>query len=233
MIDLLQIAFRAGRHRTVGDLLGCPAAERERDPAAQVALRIVVPVVNRLVVRGSERQPAWHDCELLHGVRPRDQQAHQRMARLVVGDQPLFVGAQHDRPAKTKHRSLDRLVEILSRHRRPALARRDQRRFVDDVAQVGADEAGGCAGDIAQVHVGSERDVARVDLEDSLASCFVRCGDGHSPVEPTGTEECRIEHLGAIGGGQHDDVLIRGESVHLGQDLVQGLLAFVVRAKRG
>src|SRR5204863_3983951 len=109
--------------------------------------------------------------------------------------------AQNDRLAKAKHRSLDGFVEVLARHRRPALAGGDQRRLVDDIAEVGADEAGGRAGDIAEVYVGSEGDVAGVELEDGLASCFVRCGDGHPPVEPAGTEEGRIEDLGTVGGG--------------------------------
>src|SRR3989337_1447988 len=43
-------------------------------------------------------------------------------------------------------------------------------------------------------------------------------------------EKRRVEHVGAVGGGHDDDVGVRVEAVHLDQDLVQRLLALVVRA---
>ena len=153
------------------------------------------------------------------------------MARLVIGDQAFFVGSEHDRPAKPKHGSLDRLVEILAGDRGPALAGGDQRGLVDDVAQVGPDEAGRRAGNVAEVDVGSERDIACVDLEDRLAPRLVRCVDCHPTIKSAGTEQGGIEDFGTVGRGQHDHVLGGREAIHLGQDLVEGLLAFVVCAE--
>ena len=51
------------------------------------------------------------------------------------------------------------------------------------------------------------------------------------PIEPPGTEERRVEHVGPVRGGQDDDALVPGEAVHLGEDLVERLLAFIVTAE--
>jgi hypothetical protein len=45
-------------------------------------------------------------------------------------------------------------------------------------------------------------------------------------------QQCRVEDLRSVGRGQHDHPLGAGEPVHLGEDLVEGLLAFVVAAQR-
>ena len=44
-------------------------------------------------------------------------------------------------------------------------------------------------------------------------------------------EQGRVEDLGPVGGGQHDHALVAGEPVHLGEDLVERLLALVVTAE--
>ena len=45
-----------------------------------------------------------------------------------------------------------------------------------------------------------------------------------------GPQERRVEDVGAVGGGDDDHVGVRVEAVHLDEDLVEGLLALVVRA---
>ena len=47
-----------------------------------------------------------------------------------------------------------------------------------------------------------------------------------------GTEQRRVEHLGPIGGAHDDDGLARIEAVHLGQQLIERLLALFVAANR-
>ena len=45
----------------------------------------------------------------------------------------------------------------------------------------------------------------------------------------TGAHEGRVEQVGAVGGRDEYDTLVRRESVHLRQQLVQRLLALLVR----
>ena len=54
--------------------------------------------------------------------------------------------------------------------------------------------------------------------------------DHDLPVEAARAEQRRIEHVGAVGGGDQDDAVVGLEAVHLDQQLVQRLLALVVPA---
>ena len=54
--------------------------------------------------------------------------------------------------------------------------------------------------------------------------------DDDLPVEPAGTHQGRIQDIRAVGRGDHDDALVRAEAVHLDEQLVEGLLPFVMPA---
>ena len=61
----------------------------------------------------------------------------------------------------------------------------------------------------------------------------VRAVEDDLAVETAGPQERRVEHVGAVGGRDDDDVRVRVEAVHLDEDLVEGLLALVVASRRG
>ena len=109
-------------------------------------------------------------------------------------------------------------------------ARRQQRRLVDQVLEVGAREARRPARDHVQVDVGAERRLLGVHLEDAGASLDVGARHHDAAVEAAGAQQRRVEHVGAVGGGDQDDAVVRLEAVHLDQQLVQRLLALVVPA---
>ena len=73
--------------------------------------------------------------------------------------------------------------------------------------------------------------MARVHLEDASPAFPVGRVHDDATVEPPGPEQGGVEDLGSVGGGQHDDALVAGEAVHLGEDLVERLLALVVTAE--
>ena len=112
-----------------------------------------------------------------------------------------------------------------------AAARGEEGGLVDEVGEVGADHARGRGGERGQVDIGGERHAARVDCEDLLAAELVRRIHDDPPVEAPGTQERGVEHFGPVGRGDHDDPFGAGEAVHLGEDLVEGLLALVVAAE--
>jgi hypothetical protein len=66
--------------------------------------------------------------------------------------------------------------------------------------------------------------------EDTLSTLDVRAVDHDLAIEATGSEQSRIEHVGTVGRRQEDHSLVRLETVHLHQKLVEGLLALVVAA---
>ncbi len=66
--------------------------------------------------------------------------------------------------------------------------------------------------------------------EDALAALHVRTVDDDAAIEAARAQQRRIEHVGAVGGRDEDDALVRLEAVHLDEQLVQRLLALVVTA---
>ena len=53
----------------------------------------------------------------------------------------------------------------------------------------------------------------------------------HPPVKPARAQQGRVQGLRPVGGGQKDDALAGVKAVHLGQQLVEGLLPLVVAAQ--
>ena len=71
-----------------------------------------------------------------------------------------------------------------------------------------------------------------VDAQDLLAAADVGLVDEHLPIEAAGAEQRRVEHLGTVGRAHDDDALAAVEAVHLGEQLVERLLALLVAAHR-
>jgi hypothetical protein len=109
-------------------------------------------------------------------------------------------------------------------------ARREQRRLVDQVGEVGTGEARRAARDHRGVDVVGGRHLAHVHLEDLLATADVRQRHHDLAVEAPGRSSAGSSTSGTVGRGDHDDALVALEAVHLDQQLVEGLLALVVAA---
>src|SRR5436853_48143 len=106
----------------------------------------------------------------------------------------------------------------------------EDRGLVHDVREIGAREAGRDLSDPQQVDGLVERLAANVDVEDALAALDVRAVEDHLAVESTRPQERRVEDVRAVRRREDDDVGPGVEAVHLDEDLVEGLLALVVRA---
>ena len=81
-----------------------------------------------------------------------------------------------------------------------------------------------------QVHVGGELLRAGVDLEDRPALLEPRAVDDDVLVEAPRPQQRGVEDVRPVRGRHDDQFLVRLEAVHLGQQLVEGLLALVVPA---
>ena len=62
------------------------------------------------------------------------------------------------------------------------------------------------------------------------ATFDVRATDDHAAVKSTGTKQRRVENVRAVGRSHQDHAVVRFETVHFDQQLVQSLFAFIVTA---
>ena len=150
----------------------------------------------------------------------------------MIGDDPPLLVAHHPLLLEAGDQPIDRRLEIEAVHFRLVVARGEQRGLVDQVREIGAGEPGGPLRDHLEVDVGTDLHALDVNAEDRLAPLHVRLVDQHLPVEAARAEQRRVEHLRPVGRAHDDDALARVEAVHLGEQLVQRLLALLVAAER-
>ena len=87
-----------------------------------------------------------------------------------------------------------------------------------------------CRAIVAEVDVGGERLVARVDAEDRLAPGDVGRGHEDLPIEAAGAEKRRIEILKPVRRSHDDDLVAGVEAVELDEELVQRLIVLAMEA---
>ena len=69
-----------------------------------------------------------------------------------------------------------------------------------------------------------------MDLQNILAALQIRQLHRHAAVEAARTGQRGVQRFGAVGGRQNDDAVVALKAVHLGEQLVQGLLPLVIAA---
>src|SRR4051812_17084255 len=67
-----------------------------------------------------------------------------------------------------------------------------------------------------------------MDFKNGLAVLAVRQADVDAAVETARAQQCRVKHVSSVSSCQDYNVLPLFEAVHFDQDLVKGLLTFVV-----
>ena len=83
------------------------------------------------------------------------------------------------------------------------------------------------------VEIFVEFDGAQVHFEYVEALVVVGQFHVYLTVETASAEQGAVEYVGAVGGGQYDYALVCAKTVHLGEQLVEGVLALVVAAEAG
>jgi hypothetical protein len=101
-------------------------------------------------------------------------------------------------------------------------------RLVDQVGQIGPGEPGRPPGHHIEVDIGAELLALGMDLQDGPPFALGGEGDDDLAVEAARPEQGRVQGLGPVGGRHDHHPGGHVEAVQLGQQLVQGLVAFVV-----
>ena len=228
---LLDVRHGAGGRLAEHQLLGGASAHREHQPrnhlrAGHQAL-VVLGHGHRVPAGATARQ----DGHLVDRVDVRHRPRGEGVPAFVVGGDLLLVLADDAALApRTADDAVDGLLERGTADHGAVLAGGQQGGLVDHVREVGAGHADGALGQPVQVGVGCDRLALRVHLEHRAAAGEVGIGHRDLPVEPAGPQQGGVENVGPVGGRDQDDALALAEAVHLHQQLVQRLLAFVVAA---
>ncbi len=150
----------------------------------------------------------------------------------MVGDQHFLALGHHPTASlRTAHRNaLDRVLKLRHADLLLGAPRRQDGALIDRVGQVGARETWRQLRQNIKVDVVGQRLALGVDLEHLNAAFDIRRIEHYLAIEATGADQRRVEHVGAVGRRDHDHVGVGVKAVHLDQDLVERLLALVVRA---
>ena len=126
------------------------------------------------------------------------------MTGLVVGGPLSVFGIEQDSARRAEQDLLQRVGEVGHRDLLVVASRRQQRRLVGEVREIGTDHPGRCRCEGAEVDVIGQRHRAGVHLEDLHAAGAVRGLYRHAAVEAPGAQQRRVEDLGSVGGAEHD-----------------------------
>ena len=163
--------------------------------------------------------------------RPGRQQSDDRVAGLVVGDAAAIVRIQDDLALGAENDLLQRVEEVLAPDVAVAAPGREQRRLVDEVAQVRAHQSRRGRGDLLEVDGVVERHAARVDAQDlSGPTLSGGCTTTRRSKRP-GRSRAGSRTSGRLVAASTITPAAGVEAVHLDEELIERLLALVVAAE--
>ena len=157
----------------------------------------------------------------MHWVTVGNLERHQRVASLMVRRGfPLGVREDQAPALDAQHDLVLGILEVPHVDLPLVPPGGKQGRFVGEVGQIGPGHPRRPLGQHTQTDVWCQRNLPGMDTQDTLAAADVRQVHYYLAVEPSRTQQCRVEHIGPVGRGEENDSVIRFEPVHLHQQLV-------------
>ena len=122
------------------------------------------------------------------------------------------------------------LIQILCGNHLPLLPDGQNGSLIQKILQVRTGETGRGQGNGLQVHLFIQPLIPGINLEDVLPALDVGRTHINLPVKPAGAHQGGVQNVLPVGGCQDNDAFVFLESIHLHQELVEGLLALIVSA---
>jgi len=229
---ILDVGRCAGRHLVVteDDFLRHAPAHRNRKVRVHFIAVIGIAVPFWQAHYHAQRAATRDNGGLVDWVGSVFVDRDDRMAGFVIGGHFLFVVGHHHRSAfRAHHHLVLGVFKLLHRYQPLVPACGQQGSFVDEVGKVCARKSGRAARDHPRVDVGCQRHLFHMHTENLLAPVDIGDRHHHLTVKPARAQQRRVEHVGAVGRGDDDDAFVGFKPVHLDQQLVERLFAFVVR----
>ena len=140
----------------------------------------------------------------------------------------LVLGHHHGLALSAHHNLVFGELKMLHTHGANIGASGKQGGFVDQVSKVGAGKSGRSAGDLGRLDVFRQWHFTHVHLENLFATADIRQTNHHLAIKTSGAQQCRVQHVRAVGGSDHDNAIIHLKPIHFYQQLVKGLLTFIM-----
>ena len=211
------------------NLFGNPATKQNGQFFQHAVFVFADVVVLGQLPRHAQRPATRHDGDLVHRVGLGQRHRHHGVARLVIrGVAALVFAHDHAAPFRTHVNLVLGVFKITHVHLLLVAARRKQRSFVDQIGQICTREARRAACQHISAHIVVQRHLAHMHFQDLLAALDVGQTHHDLTVEAARPQQRLVQHVGAVGGGDHNHAFAAFKAVHLHQHLVEGLLAFVV-----
>ena len=176
----------------------------------------------------------WYDGDLLYRLRILLNRGNQCMSDLMVGnDTTLLLTEDTILLLLTDEHDLDRLEKIRLGYLLTTMLDRRDGCFVHHVCEVCTDCTGGRQCDLVEIDGIIQLHIPCMHLQNIDTTLEVRLLHDDTTVETARTQQCRVEDLRTV-RRTHDHDTLRGiEAIHLGQQLIQGLLALLVSTEAG
>jgi len=181
-----------------------------------------VPVRLGREVGGAERTAARLDGDFVQPVVGASHESDDRVARFVDRDEASLGFTDDDaRPYAAEKHFVARLLDVGVGDAVAFLLDRDDRRFVQQVGEVGARVPNGELRQALEVDIRVKRAARGMDTQDLGA-----IGDGWQrhfdhAVEAAGPSYRGVEHVLAVGRGHPDDAVVGLHAIHLDEELIE------------
>ena len=229
----LQIVGSAGGNIVQNQLLGHTAAQQADDVFLHSALGDIAGVLIRQIHGIAAGLPAGNNADLMHRIVRGAEIARDGVAALVIGREALFLFGDHMALFLGACHHFDAgFLDLLAGDGFFAHTGGQQRSLVDKVFQISACKTGGGLGNGAQIHIRAQGLVAGVYLQNFFAALHIGQAHIDLAVKAARAQKCLIQNVGAVGGRHDDHAFVGIKAVHFHQQLVQGLLAFVMAAAK-
>ena len=153
------------------------------------------------------------------------------MTSLVIRHQTLAALA-HDAILflRTGHDALDCITDLVVADLGEFATGSQDGSLIQQVGQISTGVAGGPTRHFVQVNVLGQRLAAGVDIEDLETTGVIGPVHGDLSIETTGAHQRSIQDVRTVGRRDDDDAGVALETIHLRQELVEGLFPFIVTA---
>ncbi len=226
--DALEVVHSTRGHMTREQFLGGTSAQGGTHLVEHLLLGGYLSLLGQ-IPRCSQGTAAGHYGDLHQGVGILQVPAHRGMTCLVQGDGVLLLLGHHlGLLFQTADDAVHGGKEIFLTHCAMPMAGGYQRSLVAHVRYVGTREAWCLTREEVDIQVVGLADGAQVHLEDGLALRDVGQVYVYLSVEAARTQQGLVQDVGTVGGGKDDDTAIGAETIHLGEQLVERILALVV-----